>query len=235
MSPPVSNWFVPRMWNNGECWIIGGGPSLPRQFGVPESIIQKVMNKELTMAAYSKYFKPLHDKNVIGTNVAYLLGDWVSIMYFCDHRFYLENIEQLHRFKNVKVTDVGSLPPSRAYEHRNIKKLKRDTNYGISDYTDTIRWNHNAGAGAINLAVHLGVKRIMLLGFDMKADKNGNTHWHSGLPNYARPTDKVSFDKFLGCFAHIAIDAEIRHVEILNVNPDSAIKEFKKVTLKEVL
>ena len=175
MSPPVSNWFVPRMWDNGECWIIGGGISLPRQFGVPESLIKKVTNRELTMAAYSEYFKPLYDCNVIGTNVAYLLGDWISILYFCDHSFYRENIDALQSFKNIKVTDVGSLPASKAYEQRNIKKLKRDTNRGISDYTDSLRWNHHAGGGAINLAVHTGVKKIYLLGFDMKADKNGKT------------------------------------------------------------
>ena len=48
MSPPVGNWFVPRMWNDGECWILGGGSSLPRQFGVPESVIEKVMKFKMT-------------------------------------------------------------------------------------------------------------------------------------------------------------------------------------------
>lgn len=234
MSPPVGNWFVPLMWVDDECWIIGGGSSLPRQFGVSESIIEKVMNKELTMSAYSDYFKPLHDRNVIGTNVAYMLGDWISVLYFCDLPFYRENIEQLSNFKNLKVTDTSNLPASKAYEHRNIKKLKRDVLFGISDYVDSLRWNHNAGAGAINLACHFGVKRILLLGFDMKADENGKTHWHSGLPNY-RITSEKTFKNFLKCFPEIAKDAKIRHIEILNVNLDSAIKEFPKVSLKDVL
>lgn len=235
MSQAVSNWFVPNMWEGGECWIIGGGVSLPRQFGVPESIIQKVMNKELTMEAYSDYFKPLHDKNVIGTNVAYLLGNWVSVLYFCDLAFYRENGKQLlEGFKNLKVTDTGNMPASKAYEHRNIKKLRRDTQQGISDYADCLRWNHNAGGGAINLAFHFGVKRILLLGFDMCADKFGKTHWHSGLPNYRITTDK-DFGVFLKSFEFIARDAKIRHIEILNVNPDSALNEFPKVNLKDVL
>ena len=234
MTPPIGNWFVPLMWKDDECWIIGGGSSLPRQFDVPESIIKKVMNKELSMAAYSDYFKPLHDRNVIGTNVAYMLGHWISVLYFCDLAFYRENNKQLSNFKNLKVTDVGNLPASKTYEHRNIKKLKRDTSFGISGYHDSLRWNHNAGAGAINLACHFGVKRILLLGFDMKSDKNGKTHWHSGLPNYRITTDKT-FKKFLLCFPSIAIDAEIRHIEILNVNLDSKINVFPKVSLKDVL
>lgn len=235
MSAPVGNWFVPRMWNDGECWILGGGSSLPRQFGVPESVIEKVMNKELSMDAYSEYFKPLHDRHVIGTNVAYLLGSWISVLYFCDLPFYRENIHLLHNFKNLKVTDTGNLPASQAYEQRNIKKLKRDTRYGLTDYTDAIRWNHNAGGGAINLAAHFGVKRIMLLGFDMKADDYGKTHWHAGLPNYHKATESLSFWKFMKSFPQIAIDAERKHIEIINVNPDSAIKEFPKVNLKDVL
>ena len=222
----MSNWFVPRIWGEGECWIIGGGPSMPRQFGVPESIIEKVMNKELTMAAYAKYLKPLHDRHVIGTNVAYLLGDWISAMYFCDLIFYRENIKQLENFKNLKITDMGNLPASKKHEHRNIKQLKRDTNFGITDYNDSIRWNHHAGGGAINLASHFGVKRILLLGFDMKPDKFGRTHWHSGLPNYARATGKKAFESFLNSFPQIAKDAEFRHIEILNVHKDSAIFQF---------
>jgi len=234
MTPPVGNWVIPRMWDSGECWIIGGGLSFPRQFGVPESIIKKVMNKELTMSAYSDYFKPLHDRNVIGTNVAYLLGDWISVLYFCDLRFYRENIKQLENFKNLKVTDTGNLPASKAYEQRNIKKLKRDTLFGLSEYADSLRWNHNAGAGAINLAFLFGVKRILLLGFDMKADKYGNTHWHTGLVNYGITT-QATFKKFVKCFPDIANDAARNHVEIINVNPDSAIIEFPKVSLKDVL
>ncbi len=231
----IGTWFVPRMWDDGECWIIGGGSSLPRQFGVPESIIKKVMEKKITVAAYSDYFKPIHDRHVIGTNAAYFLGDWISILYFGDLPFFRENKYQLYNFLNLKVTSAGNLPVENSYEHKNIKKLKRDLRYGLSEYGDTIRWNGNAGGGAINLAAHLGVKRILLLGFDMKANEKGQTHWHVGLPNYLKPTEPLAFFKFLKSFPAIASDAKRRHIEILNVSEDSALDVFPKVKLKDVL
>lgn len=236
MSRPVGNWVVPRMWEGGECWILGGGSSLPRQFGVPDEVIQKVMTNELPKSTYSSYFKEIHNKHVIGVNVAFQLGDWISMMYFGDLPFYRNYMLQLHEFHNLKVTDTGNLPqqPELIQNHKNIKKLKRDMRSGISEYQDTLRWNHHSGGGAINLAALTGVKRILLLGFDMKPSGDV-THWHAGGPGYYKPTVQKSFDRFLMSFPKIAEDAKRLHIEILNVSMESAITVFPKVQLKEIL
>lgn len=193
---------------------------------------------------YSEYLRPLHDRHVIGTNAAYLLGKWVSAMYFSDKSFWLANSRItkpngkyfLDDFHNLKVT-AADLPRDYRPWQRNIKRMRRDERAGITPERDMLRWNRNAGGGAINLAAHFGVKRILLLGFDMQPDKRGVTHWHAGLPNYQRPTQESSFKKFLMHFPHIARDAKNMGIEILNVseNGSSKLDHFPKVKLKEVL
>lgn len=230
----MSYWKPPKMWEDGECFILGGGSSLPRQFGVPEELIKKVESKEEPITSYSEYMKPIHDKHVIGTNLSFLLGNWISCLYFADKTFFRVYRKEMANFHNLKVTCSNSLDKNLLPAARNIKRMKRDNAIGLGNKPDTINWNFNSGTAAIDFAAHVGVKRIMLLGFDMKPH-NGRTHWHSGFQNYEKPTIDRVFERFLRVFPKIAEDAKRRGIEILNVNQDSAIDSFKKVSLKDVL
>lgn len=234
----VKHWSVPKMWYGGECWILGGGFSLPRQFGVPESIIDKVMKKQLPRNAYNEYLKPIYDKHILGTNSAFVFGNWIDVVYFGDITFWRNNMIELHNYKGLLVTDTGSLPyqdPTVIGTFKKIKRLKRDLGYGLSTKSDQLRWNTNAGSGAINLAYLFGVKKIYLLGFDMKTSKDGTTHWQSGYAGYNQPTSDKAFKRFLERMDKIAEDAKKLKLEIINVSTDSAISQFPKVSLKEVL
>jgi hypothetical protein len=223
-------WKVPQMWT-GDCWIIGGGNSIAQQFDIPSDIIEKVNKGELPYSTYGKYLTPLHSKNVIGTNVAFMLGEWVSVLYFCDARFFREHHKAILAFRNLKVTCVSHLDRHLQPATTNIKRLRRDYKAGISLKPDLIHWNHNSGAAAINFAILAGAKRIMLLGFDMNS-QTGKTHWHSV---YKNNTPRNTFTRALKKFPEIAIGAKKAKVEILNVSPDSAIECFPKVSLKDVL
>ena len=61
-----------------------------------------------------------------------------------------------------------------------VKFLGRDGSHGkgISQNPRLVSWNGNSGAAAINFAVHAGVKRVVLLGFDMKLGVGTQQHWH---------------------------------------------------------
>ena len=74
-------WQVPKMWEGGECWIIGGGPSMPLQFGVPEDVVRGVLAGQLPFSTYSPFLSPIHDKHVIGINAAFLLGPWLDVIF----------------------------------------------------------------------------------------------------------------------------------------------------------
>ena len=49
---------------------------------------------------------------------------------------------------------------------------------GIETRAGFVSWNSNTGVSAISLAYHLGVRTIVLLGFDMKNDADGNSNYH---------------------------------------------------------
>ncbi len=204
---------------------------MPRQFGISEEVIGNVTSRQDPITVYSDYLSPLHDKHVIGVNMAFLLGNWVSVFYFCDSQFYRAHKPDIDEFHNLKVTCVNHLPTNLLPGTVNIKRLRRDNRRGISTDRGVIQWNYNSGCAAINFAAHAGVKRILLLGFDMKP-VDERTHWHS---TYRKQTQPATFRRFLKSFSPIASDAKRRKIEILNVSPDSAIEAFRKVKLEEVL
>lgn len=228
------------MWEGGEAWIIGGGPSIPRQFGVPETVITSVLNGDEPLSVFSPYFSPIHNKHVIGVNMAYKLGSWVDMMFFGDLGFFLKNRFALAEYSGVKISCHHAV---NGYEYTSdkIKYLPkhRDKVGGISDRPDRVCWNGNSGAAAVSVAVQAGAKRIILLGFDMKRDE-AKTHWHR---EYYPPETKkgapspltAPYHRWATGFENIARDAQKMGIEILNANPDSAIPHFKKVTVKELL
>ena len=233
------NWTVPRMWDGGECWIIGGGPSIPKQFGVPDDIIDAVANKELPPSAYSPYMTSIHDKHVIGVNMAFRLGDWVDICFFGDRGWFFANRKELAEFPGLKVTCNANMSGSK-YDSEYVKYLPRDKNHakGISTNPKRVSWNANSGAAAISVAIHTGATRIILLGFDMSLGEGHKQHWH-GLYNIAGrgkvEAKKLPFNRHLKGFPLIAKEAKKLGVVILNASPDSAIKCFPKVQVKDLL
>lgn len=232
------NWPVPQMWQGGECWIIGGGSSLARQFEIPQDVIDSVESNEAPPSTYSDYLQPLHNKHVIGTNVGFTLGDWISIGIFCDRQFLFRHREAIRGFKGIMVTDLNDMGDIPETYTKNIKRLKRDNRNGISTQPDKICWNFNTGAGAINLALLLGAEKIYLLGYDMnRGGELNRSHWHQGQPCYENVTSPKNFDRFLSKYPQM--DKEIKqkypNVQIFNVNPESGLDVWPKLNLKDVL
>ena len=224
-------WKVTKFWHGQDVYILGGGPSITQQFNIPQQIIDEVMNKEKPSSAYSPYMKKIHDKNVIGINSAFRIGNWIDILFFGDIDFYNKFESELLQFKNMKVTCRNELK-----DNEYVYALKKDkTVYGISNDPETVCWNFNSGASAISLAANAGAKRIFLLGFDMKKEENNLHWWHTYYFNHEGKVHNPTFEKHLNGFEQIAKDAEKRNIEIINVNPDSAIEQFKKVNLDEIL
>lgn len=228
-------WNIPRIWEDGECWIIGGGPSICEVLNIPLDIQEGVRNGTLPYSAYSPYFEPIRDKHIIGVNNAFKLGEWVDVLFFGDISWYLRYKDELVSFHGLKVTSTGRLNSPEG-QIAGIKYVERDKSKpeGISTERNKISWNRNSGASAINLAVHFGTKRIYLLGFDMSLDEQKYSHWFGRYPH----KDKDRYPPFklhLKGFPAIANDAKKLGVEIYNVSPNSKIDVFPKITLQEAL
>lgn len=197
-------WTVPEIWPGGTCYILGGGPSLSR---VP--------------------LERLHNRRVIAVNNAYQLGNWIDVTFYGDCRWFNWHGKALLEFPGLKVTACDShvgKPGIRAVKRRNAP-------FGIATNRNQLGWNLNSGACAINLAVHFGVKKIVLLGFDMRLidDKH---NWHEEHHN--RP-NRDPYQRFLRPFPNIANDLETLGVECVNACPGSALEVFPIVEVEDVL
>lgn len=222
---------------------------MPAQFDVPPDVIERVCTGKLPPAAYSQYLDPLHNRHVIGVNNVYLIGVWIDAVFFGDGSWYLVHQARLAKWPGLKVSCAPRFNGSKRGRTDQVKFLSRDKDHrkGISPHPCRVSWNGNSGAAAISLAHHLGVKRVLLLGFDMNAP-GPHTHWHGshGKLHPTRPPRRGGravghrgppFQRHLQGFPAIAADAKQMKIEILNVNRDhtSAIDVFPQVALSEVL
>lgn len=221
------------MWEGGTCFILGGGPSVLKQFNVPNEIIRLVYLGKLNPEAYSPYLEPIHKQHVIAVNVAYKIGSWIDMMIFGDTSTWHEDREGILGFRGLKISCSDTVVGKGTI---NLKYLGRDPKHkiGISADPSLIAWNKNTGAAAINLAVHTGVKRIVLLGFDMKLDPNQNQHWHKLYVSPLNQTNSI-FNKHLIGFPQMKKDLDALGIEVINCNPDSAIECFQKVNFKDLV
>jgi len=224
-------WTVPPIWQGGCCVILGGGPSITKQFNIPKEITSQVMAGKLPASTYSPYLSSIHNQHVIGVNNAYMLGDWIDIAFFGDNGWYVIHRTNYAKFPGLKVTCCNRFESS---SEKNIKYLKKDKEaiQGISKNKSAVAWNNNSGAAAISLAVHLGVKKIILLGFDMSLDNNVS-HWH-GTHNRDKKI-VPPFWRHLRGFPLIAAQAKDLGISIINCSMQSAITDFPKMNIDEAL
>lgn len=200
-------WTIPHIWNEATVFILGGGPSLGRV--------------DLSR---------LHGQRVIAVNNAYQLGPW-PVMFYGDHRWFLLHSERLAQFPGLKITtstqQQGEL--GRSIGIRVVDKAKGP--FGIQKTPKVVSWNKSSGACAINVAVHLGAKKIVLFGFDMRKI-DGCTNWHADHPH----TPNVDpYFGFLAPFELMARDLKAMGIECVNATPGSALTVFPIVDPEAVL
>ncbi len=202
-------WSVPRMWDGETVVCLGGGPSLAQ-----------------------------HDVDAcrgraraIAINDAYLKAPWADVLYFCDRRWFEwhRNGPHFQAFEGVTVT----LDAEVAGHHPEIKWLRDSGRLGLETDPTGLRTGRNGGYQAINLAVHLGAARIVLLGYDMKPAADGRTHWHGGHPVPVKET--VFARVMLPCFPSLVAPLRDLGVEVLNATPVSALSVFPMMSLAEAL
>jgi hypothetical protein len=226
------HWKIPKIWEGETAFILGGGASVISQFGIPQSVVQSVRKGNVPMSVYSPFMESLHDLKIIGVNSAFKIGGWMDYVYFMDKDYMLTNRGELAVYPNPV---VSPLLYSEGESWCNTVKASKES--GICTIPNTVAYNHNSGWGAVNLAYHLGARRIVLIGFDMKII-NKKQHFHGDYINsklVRTEESKMGFSKHLNVVPAIVKDAKRLGVEIINTSMKSAIKQFKKVPLKEFI
>jgi hypothetical protein len=205
MQPP-KKWIPPKIWENGTAFIIGGGPSVKKE------------NLNL-----------IHNRHVIGVNNSYMIGDWIDIGWFGDKKWLVWHKKEWINWHGIKAT----CNPNREViknESDWLKFMARGKSAGIETKPGFVSWNYCSGSSAINLAYHLGVTRIVLIGYDMHNVDN-KRNWHTDH----KDSGNAPYARFLKCYPEIARDAENLGVEIINTCKDSAIKCLPYQPLKKIV
>lgn len=245
---PINTFF-----ENPDCFLIGGGASILRQFGFPLDTAPKTIPEYLQFGEVLN--KSLHGKNIIGINNAFMLGDLVHIAFWGDRSQYLNHKQEYDSFMGLKFT-CNSLFDFPEYKKLGITYIPRHTTKteGLTKDSRYLSWNKNSGCAAINLAYHLGAKRIFLLGFDMQNDPDtGRTHWHYDHPAKTGPVkspnlkvkhklnppnhefSKRLYMRHMTGIKKIQDDADSLGIKIINLNLDSSITVFEKGKLENYL
>lgn len=236
----MKTWQVPKIWEDSEVWILGGGPSLISCFDIPEDVVESVRLRKTGLESYSPYLAPLHSKHVIGINVAYQFGNWVDICFFGDKNFYNLNKGGLSNFRKLVISCNQKISDKQIswIKYLSHEKINGRRKMGISTNPSMVCWNDSSGAAAISVAAWTGVKRIVLVGFDMNLDPlSKEQHFHNNYREKGKglAPKQLPFEIHLRAWAAIKSDADAMGIEILNTSLNSAIKEIPKVHIKELL
>lgn len=203
-------------WSGQRCFIVGGGPSL------------KGFN-----------FSKLCGEKIIAINKAFVDLPFADITFAVDRQYQdwlikgtFNMFEASKLWPNFKGHKVWLKIPGEIYQ-AGIEFVPLAGHEGIStSLEEGIYDGSNSGYSALNLAIALGANPIYLLGYDMKKDNRGDSHYHSGYPH---PQKKKELSTFAKKFPQLAKLANEKNIKIINLNKDSELKCFEFGTIKEAL
>jgi hypothetical protein len=90
----------------------------------------------------------------------------------------------------------------------------------------------NSGFQALGLAVNWGVRKVVLLAFDMGAT-GGRKHWHQDHP--PELGNPIQFDRWVERMSVAAADLRAMGVVVVNASRSTALHCFERVSLEAAL
>lgn len=194
--------MVPRLWPDSTIVILANGPSLT-QADVDQCRGHKV----------------IAIKNAIEK------APWADVLYACDRKWWAAHPET-QNFIGLKY----GLERVRGRE--DVVTLQNTGKDGLERDPGGLRTGCNSGFQAVNLAVHLGARLIVLLGFDMHADAKGRHHWHGWHP-YGQTIPPYAL--FLSHFPSLVKPLKALGIDVVNCTPGSALTCFPMGDLRQTL
>ncbi len=222
-------WKVPNMWEGGKCFIIGGGSSLIEQFNISSELVEAVKSGESTIDSYAPYLSDVLEYPVIAVNEAFKISPKVDVLFFGDGTYWKRESNNIVKFNGLKVTCASELKDRRGIKYVPQNKKK---NKGITTDANYLSWNANSGAAAINIAYHFGAKEMYLIGFDMDVSQANNQHWHNSYNSNPKSVKEL-YGRHLAGFPLIRKELDTLGVKVINLNPNSAVDAFEKLSWKE--
>lgn len=198
---------VPKQWPGATVVCIATGPSL-----VAEDV------------------DAVRDRaRVIAINNAYTLAPWADALYGTDARWWHWHLG-VPSFTGPKWSlEHSAWTPHRA-RYPEVQRLRNTGSSGLEHDPRALRNGRNSGYAAINLAVHYGATRILLLGYDMGTSK-GRSHFFGDHPN-KQPSPYAAFRNQ---FQTIVKPLKKIGVEVINCSRRTALVAFPTGDLRETI
>ncbi len=203
-------WTVQEEWKGSTVYIVGGGPSLR---GVDLGCLK--------------------GRRVIVINSSYLKCPFADLLFFGDARWYWEHHDtpEFRNFRGLKVSCSVSLSGP---DLRHLQRVIPSATCGYAEPRDMVASQRTSLQGAMNIAGHLGVKRIVLVGIDMGRAPDGASHHHRTHPWPPRPGNVV-WDEQLHSLEWIVEPLKKRGIDVVNTSAVSRIPWWPKMTLAGAL
>lgn len=197
--------IVAKLWSDATVAILAGGPSLT------QADVDACRGRAHVVAI----------KNTI------TLAPWADVLYACDAKWW-KAWPETQTFQGPKY----GLEIVRGRQDVTVLRQGRDN--GLETDPSALAKGQNSGYQAINLAVHLGASKILLLGYDMKPSADGIHRWHV-THRYHRGIIAPPYQQFLRHFVTLLEPLKQLGVRVINATPESALDAFPKMTLTEAL
>jgi hypothetical protein len=201
---------VPRLWPGSTIVCIASGPSLT------VADVEYVRGKA----------------RVIVVNTTYTLAKWADVLYACDEAWW-NAWRGAPDFPGMKFA-----LQARAAKWPGVVVLRDTGQRGLEADSSGLKNGKNSGYQAINLAVHLGAERIILLGYDMRPRRDGVEHWHDPHPHAVKSTPEKRdkrYENFQRNFEYLAGTLRTAGVSVVNCSRSTALRGFLRAPLQAAL
>lgn len=209
---------VPRVFPNSTIVCIGGGPSLTA------ADVDACRGRA----------------RVVAVNDAHRLAPWADVLYACDGAWW-DHYQGVPTFAGSKycltVTNTKWREGDQWVRGRRrwpgVEQLQKTGEHGLEVQPHGVRTGMNSGYQAINVAVHLGAVRIVLLGYDMQRGPKRERHWFGEHP---KPLAHDSpYGGFVNCFQTLVAPLRAIRVEVVNASRETALRCFPRQSIEQAL
>jgi len=202
---------VPRLWPGETVACLATGPSLT------QADVDLCRDKV----------------RVIAVNDAHRLAPWADVLYSSD-RAWWPKYNGVPTFAGRRYgvgTGVGKRNPFGKLPQ--ITVLRNAGPDGIETSPDGLRTGRNSGYAAINLAVHFGAAKIVLLGYNLSY-RNGRAHFFGNHPSGLTQTEAL-YPSFRKHFETMVAPLKQLGVEVINATEHTSLTCFPCRPVREAL
>lgn len=204
-------WNVPRLWEGETAVVAATGFSLTQ--------------------CDLMYCRGRAKVAVVNTTLQ--MAPWADLLYFADQRWFDHYKADVLAFKGLKVSIQNAHPVTATDPDVKILKNKGD-HPGLYREPDGLHTGRNSGYQAINVLAHLGVGKIVLLGFDCRADDRARHWWGKEYP-WRSSGPQIYKETFLPRYRTLIDPLKNLGIDVVNATPGSAIDWWPMMPIQEVL